>query len=138
MTLEFNIFDIYEQPNIDSNEVQDINLIEKIHEERDITSLSISDPLEVPSMMNNYFLRRYNFDGTTQFMNYINDAHYSYVAEWILKKKVFKCTKNKKKIHSNIKASIFKLKPLPENLKYAFQEPKETFLVVISVHRDEN
>lgn len=97
MTLEFNIFDIYEQPNIDSNEVQDINLIEKIHEERDITSLSISDPLEVPSMMNNYFLRRYNFDGTTQFMNYINDAHYSYVAEWILKKKVFKCTKNKKK-----------------------------------------
>lgn len=44
----------------------------------------------------------------------------------------------KKLIPSDIQVSIFELKLLPKDLKYAFLEPKETFRMVFLVHLNEN
>lgn len=46
MTLMLNAFNVCRQPNIDTDELHDINNIDEIHEV-DIIALCITDPLEL-------------------------------------------------------------------------------------------
>lgn len=57
VTLELNDSNIYKQPNIDSDEVHEVNWIKEIREERDIMSLCIFDQLEVALVMGENFLK---------------------------------------------------------------------------------
>lgn len=70
----------------------------------------------------------------------MNDAHCSHAAGCTPKKEVFEelLPQMKNLIPSNIETTVRELKSLPEGLKYAFLGPKDTSLIVISTHLDEN
>lgn len=59
-------------------EVQDVNLIEKVCEKNDIISLCIYDPLEIVLVTNTKFLDKFNLDDAIQLANYMKDAHCMY------------------------------------------------------------
>lgn len=72
------------------------------------------------------FLNKFKLDDAIHLANYMNNAHYLYVTWWIQKKEVFEELHplTKKLIRSSIKSPIFELKPLLEDIKYVFLEPK--------------
>lgn len=62
MTLELNVFNDCKQPIIDCDELQNINLIEKIYKEEDTMSLCISDLLELALVTDGEFLKKFKFN----------------------------------------------------------------------------
>lgn len=101
MTLELNVFNDCKQPIIDCDELQNINLIEKIYKEEDTMLLGISDLLELPLVTDGEFLKKFKFNDAIWFVNYMIDAHYLYVIGWILQKEAFEeLSSQTKKINS--------------------------------------
>lgn len=90
--------------------------------------------------MDDGFLEKLNFGDAAQLVKCMNNAHYSNVARWMSKKKVFEeLSLQIEKINSfQYQALIAKFKLLHEDLKYAFSGSKKTFIVVISTYLDEN
>lgn len=133
MALELNILNVCKQPSIDTDKVQDVNLIEYICKYVEIISLCIFDLLEMAPVIDADFLNKFKLDDVIQFANYINNTHYMNVVGWIPKKEVFKelPSQTMKLIPSSIKAPILEIKPLPKDFQCVFLGYKKNFAVVI-------
>lgn len=113
--------------------MQDVNYIEEIREERDITSLCISDLLVFVLIMDDGFLERLHYENIVNIMKYLTDVHCLHVTGWVPKTEVYEelspCTN--KLIPYYVQAPILELKLLAQDLKFVFLGPEETFFVVI-------